>query len=65
MRQLKYTIRTLSPVVMSALSNSTVMTTTHNEFRCAECWRRGMSTIGNSIERHMPMRSFFDCFTAG
>ena len=32
MRQLKYTIRTLSPVVMSALSNSTVMTTTHNEF---------------------------------
>ena len=32
MKQLRYTIRTLSPVVMSAMSNSTVMTTTHNEF---------------------------------
>ena len=32
MRQLTYTIRTLSPVVMSAMSNSTVMTSTHSEF---------------------------------
>ena len=32
MKQLKFAIRTLSPVIMSSMSNSTVMTATHSEF---------------------------------
>ncbi len=31
MKQLKFAIRTLSPVIMSSMSNSTVMTATHSE----------------------------------
>ena len=47
LKQLKFAIRTLSPVLMSSMSNSTIMTVTHDEF-------------SGSIVRGMPASRFVD-----